>query len=55
VSIDLTDGTKKKPVCAANSGTPGETNNLNLGACKATKGKATTLPAVQFVESLPKN
>jgi hypothetical protein len=55
VRIDLTDGTKKKPVCQADDGTTGETNNLNLGACKAAKGKGTTLPSIQFVESLPKN
>jgi hypothetical protein len=55
VRIDLTDGTKKKPVCQADDGTTGETNNLNLGACKAGKGKGTRLPFVQFVESLPKN
>lgn len=54
VRIDLTDGTLAKPVCQANAGTTGETNNLNLGTCKATKGKGIKLPAVQFVESLPK-
>jgi hypothetical protein len=54
VRIDLTDGTLAAPVCQANDGTTGETNNLNLGACKAKKGKGVKLPSVQFVESLPK-
>lgn len=54
VQIDLADGTTAKPVCQANAGTTGETNNLNLGNCKAKKGTGTALPFVQFVESLPK-
>jgi hypothetical protein len=55
VRIDLVDGSIAKPTCEANAGTTGETNNLNLGACKALKGSGTTiLPAVQFVESLAK-
>ena len=54
VHIDLVDGTSAKPVCKANDGTTGETNNLNLGACKAKPGKGLVLPYVQFVESLPK-
>jgi len=54
VHIDLVDGTTAKPVCKANDGTTGETNNLNLGACKAKPGKGVALPYVQFVESLPK-
>jgi hypothetical protein len=55
VRIDLTDGTTAKPVCQANAGTTGETNNLNLGACAAKPGKGAKLPYVQFVESLPKH
>jgi hypothetical protein len=51
VHIDLVDGTTAKPVCKADDGTTGETNNLNLGTCKAKKGKGTKLPSVQFVES----
>ncbi|HTT98003.1 MAG TPA: hypothetical protein VMF58_08130, partial [Rhizomicrobium sp.] len=51
VKIELTDGTNKKPGCAADHGTTGETNNLNLGACKAKKGKGGNLPYVQFTES----
>jgi hypothetical protein len=54
VQIDLTDGTTAKPVCQADAGTTGETNNLNLGKCKAKPGKGAKLPFVQFVESLPK-
>ena len=51
VNIALTDGSTKKPVCKAKDGTTGETNNLNLGPCKASGG---TTPSVQFVESLKK-
>ena len=54
VRIDLTDGTNDKPGCAANHGTTGETNNLNLGACKAKPGKKGKLPFVQFTEALAK-
>ena len=53
VKIAMTNGKNKKPVCQANDGTTGETNNLTLGACTATKGSAKngTLPSVQFIES----
>lgn len=51
VRIEVTDGTNAKPVCQGNDGTTGETNNLNLGTCKAKKGKNGGSPAVQFVES----
>lgn len=51
VKIALTDGSNKKPGCAADHGTTGETNNLNLGTCKAVKGKNGNLPFVQFAES----
>jgi hypothetical protein len=54
VKIALTDGTNDKPTCQANDGTTGETNNLDLGACKAKPGKKGNVPFVQFVESLPK-
>ncbi len=54
VQIDLADGTTAKPVCKANDGTTGETNDLDLGACKAKKGTGIALPYGQFVESLPK-
>ena len=51
VKIELTDGASTAPGCAANHGTTGETNNLNLGVCKAKKGKKGNLPFVQFTES----
>jgi hypothetical protein len=51
VRIDVVDGSKAKPTCEADAGTTGETNNLNLGTCKATKGKGAILPAIQFGES----
>jgi hypothetical protein len=53
VNIALTNGSNAKPVCQANDGTTGETNNLTLGACKAKKGNAKKdkLPSVQFTES----
>lgn len=47
VKIAATDGSTAAPRCAANSGTTGETNNLNLGAC--TKAGGAT-PAISFVE-----
>jgi hypothetical protein len=48
VGIAVTDGSTAKPKCLANAGTTGETNNLNLGACKA---KASDTPSISFVES----
>jgi hypothetical protein len=51
VKIDVTNGSNAKPVCKANDGTTGETNNLTLGNCKAKAGKKSKLPFVQFVES----
>ncbi len=48
VLIAVTDGSTAKPKCKANAGTTGETNNLNLGACKA---KAGDTPNIAFVES----
>lgn len=47
VQISQKDGTKLKPVCTANDGTTGETNNLNLGACSGVGGSA---PYIRFVE-----
>jgi hypothetical protein len=55
VRIDLTDGSNAAPTCQPDDGTTGETNNLDLGACTAKKGKGIVLPSVQFVESLPKS
>lgn len=42
-----------RPLCQAGGGTSGETNNLNLGTCVSVAGTASTLPHIQFVESLP--
>jgi hypothetical protein len=54
VRIDLTDGTNDKPTCQADDGTTGETNNLDLGTCKAKPGKNGNLPFVTFTEALAK-
>jgi hypothetical protein len=51
VKIAETDGTTTAPDCVANDGTTGETNNLNLGKCKAVDGAT---PTVTFKESLAK-
>jgi hypothetical protein len=51
VKIDVTNGSQAAPVCQANDGTTGETNNLTLGKCKAKKSKKGNLPFVQFTES----
>jgi hypothetical protein len=51
VQIALTDGTKDAPTCEPHDGTTGETNNLDLGTCKAKGGK---VPQVRFKESLKK-
>jgi hypothetical protein len=48
VKVALTDGSTAAPKCVANSGTTGETNNLNLGKCTATKG---TTPYIEFPET----
>jgi hypothetical protein len=48
VKVAVTNGTKNAPTCAANAGTTGETNNLNLGSCTGT-GAAT--PYIEFGES----
>ena len=49
VTLKLADGSKSAPKCVLNAGTTGETNNLNLGACKASAplGK----PEIVFGES----
>ena len=51
VAIALSNGTTDAPKCKKNSGTSGETNNLNLGRCHAFGGSP---PYVQFGESLKK-
>jgi len=48
VKVAVTNGTKNAPICAANAGTTGETNNLNLGSCTGT-GAGT--PYIEFTES----
>jgi hypothetical protein len=48
VNIALADGVTTAPVCQANAGTTGETNNLKLGKCNVSAG---ALPSVKFTES----
>jgi hypothetical protein len=48
VKVTVTDGSTNAPTCAANAGTTGETNNLNLGSCSVAGGAA---PYIQFVQS----
>jgi len=47
VKISLKDGLKTAPACESDAGTTGETNNLNLGSCKASASSN----SVEFVES----
>jgi hypothetical protein len=42
------DGSTSAPSCVADSGTTGETNNLNLGSCSTASGST---PSIQFTES----
>jgi len=48
VKVAVTDGTTAAPSCIADSGSTGETNNLNLGACTTASG---TQPSIEFTES----
>ena len=48
VKVAVTDGSTAAPTCVADSGTTGETNNLNLGSCTASSGSS---PSIQFTES----
>jgi hypothetical protein len=48
VKIALTDGTTSAPTCVADSGTTGESNNLNLGSCSTASGSS---PYIKFTES----
>jgi len=48
VKVAVTNGTKNAAVCASDSGTTGETNNLNLGNCT---GKGGAKPYIEFIES----
>ena len=48
VKIAVTNGSTAAPVCGADDGTTGETNNLNLGACSGVGGSE---PYIEFTES----
>ncbi|MGO4504520.1 MULTISPECIES: hypothetical protein [unclassified Dyella] len=48
VKLAVTDGSTAVPSCVANSGSTGESNNLNLGSCTASGGST---PSIQFTES----
>lgn len=48
VKVAVTNGTTNAAVCASDSGTTGETNNLNLGSCA---GKRGAKPYIEFTES----
>jgi hypothetical protein len=48
VSLVLFDGSGFAPKCVPSGGTTGESNNLNLGSCKASSG---FFPNIEFTES----
>lgn len=48
VKVAVTNGSTAAPSCVANSGSTGESNNLNLGSCTASGGST---PSIQFTES----
>lgn len=48
VKVAVTDGSTTAPSCVADSGTTGESNNLNLGGCSTASGST---PSIQFTES----
>jgi hypothetical protein len=48
VKVAATDGSTTAPSCVADSGTTGESNNLNLGSCSTASGST---PSIQFTES----
>ena len=48
VKVAATNGSTAAPTCAANAGTTGETNNLNLGSCSVA-GDST--PSITFPEA----
>lgn len=48
VKVAVTDGSSSAPSCVADSGTTGESNNLNLGSCTTSGGST---PSIQFTES----
>jgi len=57
VKIELTDNSKKDPVCSSRKagGFGAETNNLKLGKCASFSGKPSALPYIQFTGKAPKN
>ncbi|GLQ96184.1 hypothetical protein [Dyella mobilis] len=48
VNLAVSDGSTAAPSCVADSGTTGESNNLNLGSCSAAGGSN---PSISFTES----
>lgn len=48
VKVAVNNGSTSAPACVANSGSTGESNNLNLGSCTAGGGSS---PYIQFTES----
>ncbi|GFZ96838.1 hypothetical protein [Dyella caseinilytica] len=48
VNLAVSDGSTSAPSCVADSGTTGESNNLNLGTCTASSGST---PSIKFTES----
>ncbi|MBV8157803.1 MAG: hypothetical protein JO278_09105 [Dyella sp.] len=48
VNVAVSNGSTSAPSCVANSGSTGESNNLNLGSCTASGG---TMPSIKFTES----
>jgi len=48
VKLAVTNGSTAAPSCVANSGSTGESNNLNLGSCSTAGGST---PSIQFTES----
>jgi hypothetical protein len=48
VNLAVSDGSTSAPSCVADSGTTGESNNLNLSSCTASGGST---PSIQFTES----
>jgi hypothetical protein len=48
VKVAVTDGSTSAPSCVADSGTTGESVNLNLGSCTTASGST---PSISFTES----
>jgi hypothetical protein len=48
VKLAVSNGSTSAPSCVANSGSTGESNNLNLGSCSTAGGST---PYIQFTES----